>query len=78
MDGSEIVELCDEKGEWIKTTLNEALFICNTCDYDIEKYVRKVEGSVDNGVTWKTMHKEELMEFSMAVFGAMKWRIKES
>lgn len=75
-NGGEIVELLEENGSWNKTTLRDAIFICNAYKYDEAKYIRFLEGSPDNGVTWKTRYEDDLQRIEKHV-DLFLWRVKE-
>lgn len=75
-NGTEIVELFDGK-EWSKTILEEAYRVCSIMKYDDAKYVQKIEGSLDDGITYKTRYMNELERLKKYV-NDFQWRIKEN
>jgi len=76
-NGGEIVELLDDDyNEWSRTMLRDAEFICITCGYDKLKYIRKVEGSLDGGITWKIRYDYELELLGKEIALSMQWRVK--
>jgi len=75
-EGGKIVELLTGNGEWLRTTLRDAEFICNTFGYDRLIHVRKNEGSLDGGITWKEFDEDELELLSIEVCEFIQWRVK--
>ena len=71
----EIVELLDD-GEWSRTTFRDAYFICTSFGYDEIKYIRKNEGSIDGGMTWKIRYDYELELLGKEIALSMQWRVK--
>lgn len=75
--GDEIVELLNKNnGKWEMTTMRDVVFLRNVYG---EKFVfsRYIEGSLDGGVTWKTMYESELNLIGAYVCKSIKWRVKE-
>jgi len=75
-DGKEIVELLVTNHLWSWTTLADADFVCIAMNYDKAKHIRKLEGSLDNGVTWKTWYEGELEKLNISA-NDIQWRVKE-
>lgn len=76
-NGAEIVELLNRNEKWSITTLKDAYFICKTLSLDENKYIRKIEGSIDHGVTWKTRYAYELQLLGEEACKCLQWRVKE-
>jgi hypothetical protein len=73
-NGGEIVELLGD-GEWSRTTLRDAYFICKSFGYDETKYIRRNEGSLDGGVTWKVRYGHEFGRLGKTA-DSFQWRVK--
>ena len=77
-NGGEIVELLEEDGSWNKTVLRDAYFVCASLKQDEAKYIRRIEGSVDGGMIWKTRYEDEIKErLPIGAWDIMQWRVKE-
>jgi hypothetical protein len=76
-EGGKIVEMMGLDGSWNRTTLRDAEFICKVFENDKLTYIRKIEGSLDGGITWKEYYYEdELMLLGKEIALLMQWRVK--
>jgi len=76
-NGTEIVELLAMNEPWSKTTLADAYFVCKAMGYDEVKHIRRLEGSIDGGKTWKIRYMCELERLKEGAY-AFQWRVKEN
>lgn len=76
-NGGEIVELLEKDRSWNKTVLRDAYFICASLKQDESKYIRHIEGSLDNGITWKVRYECEFERIGKHV-NDFQWRVKEN